>query len=387
MRGTGAALEAIRDAAGTHPRAVDAVGAGVLAALITGEVLFSDVAGPMLLLVPLGLLTTLPLALRRELPLAVAILVTVGQLGLDQVSRVQEPQTTLLPFLVATYSVGAFAPRPAAATGLAVALAGLFLVEPGDIIVLWPLTAATWLVGRLVRSWHGQAVELGRLAAELERERAETARHAVADERARIARDLHDVVGHNLSLLVLQAGAERLALPADRPQTRDALAAIEQSGRASLSELRRLVGVLREDDDGPALAPLPGVARLDELAEQVRGAGLPVDLCIEGEPVPLPAGLDVSVYRIAQEALTNAVRHAADASAVTVRVRYGDGDLRLEVIDDGRSARDTDSNGHPGHGLIGMQERVSLYGGELKAGPRPGGGFAVSARLPVGSGG
>ncbi len=384
MRGTAAALRAVRDAARTHPRVVDAAGVGVLAALVVQEILTSDVAGPMLLLVPLGLLTTVPLALRRGLPLPVVIAVTAGMLGLDEVSRVQEAQTTLLPFLVAAYSVGAYAPRPVAAVGLAVALAGMMLVEPGDVIVLWPLTAATWLVSRLVRSWRGQAVELGRLAAELERERAESARHAVADERARIARDLHDVVGHNLSLLVLQAGAERLAQPADRSDTREALAAIERSGRATLAELRRLVGVLRDDGDGPDLHPLPGIGRLGELADQVRGAGLPVDLRIEGEPLPVPAGLDVSVYRIAQEALTNVVRHASGATAVTVRLRYGERDLTLEVLDDGRAP---DAAGRNGHGLVGMQERVSLYGGELTAGPRPDGGYAVRTRLPVGGSG
>jgi signal transduction histidine kinase len=377
-------MEAVRDAARAHPRALDVAGAAALAALVVWEIGTTDVAGPSLLLVPLGLLATLPLALRRRVPLLVVIAVTAGLVGLDQVSRVQEPQTTLLPFLVAVYSAGAYAERRPALASLTVALAGLVIDEPGDVIVMGPLTVATWLVGRLVRSWRGQAVELTRLAGELERERAETARHAVADERARIARDLHDVVGHNVSLLVLQAGAERLGLPADQSQTREALAAIEKSGRATLEELRRLVGVLRDDGEGPALHPLPGIDRLGDLADQVRGAGLPVDLRIEGEPVSVPAGLDVSVYRIAQEALTNVVRHAIGATAVTVRLRYGPRDLTLEVVDDGRAP---DPVGRNGHGLIGMQERVSLYGGELRAGPRPGGGYTVCTRLPVGGSG
>lgn len=382
MRGTAAAPDAFLDAVRAHPRALDAAGAAALALLVTWEIVYTDVDGPALLQVPLGLLTTLPLALRRRFPLPVVIVVMAALIVLDRLSQVQEPQSTLLPVLVAVYSAGAYARRPVAIAGVVITLVALLVDEPWDLVVLGPLSVATWLVGRLVRSWRNQAVELAALAAELERERAETARHAAADERARIARDLHDVVGHNLSLLVLQAGAERLALPADQSDTREALAAIERSGRATLAELRRLVGVLRDDGDGPALHPLPGIAGLGDLADQVRAAGLPVDLHIEGDPLPIPAGLDVSVYRIAQEALTNVVRHASESTAVTVRLRYGQGDLTLEVLDDGQVPEAAARNGH---GLIGMQERVSLYGGELTAGPSPDGGYAVRTRLPVGS--
>ena len=155
--------------------------------------------------------------------------------------------------------------------------------------------------------------------------------------------------------------------------------------RATLAELRRLVGVLRtEGDEVPELAPLPGVDRLEHLVEQVRAAGLPATLVIEGDPVPLPAGLDVSAYRIVQEALTNSVRHAVGPTAVTVRLRYGERELSVEVADDGRSRA---SPGRDGHGLIGMRERVALYGGEITTGPRPGGGYLVRTRLPMGSGG
>jgi signal transduction histidine kinase len=263
---------------------------------------------------------------------------------------------------------------------LAVAVTGLAIDEPSDLIVLGPLSVATWLVGRLVRSWRRQAVELGRLAAELERERAESARRAVEGERARIARDLHDVVGHSLSLMVLQAGAERLGLGADRSGTRDALAAIEGSGRSALAELRRLVGVLRSADDGPELAPLPGLTRIDELVGQVRVTGLPVALRIEGHPVPLPPGLDVAAYRIVQEALTNVLRHARAPTQVAVRIAYGARELALQVTDDGRPETEP---GAPGHGLVGMRERTALYGGRLTAGPRPGGGFVVCCVLPL----
>jgi signal transduction histidine kinase len=180
--------------------------------------------------------------------------------------------------------------------------------------------------------------------------------------------------------MVLQAGAERLGLGADRSGTRDSLAAIETSGRSTLAELRRLVGVLRSADDGPELAPLPGLARLDELVGQVRDAGLPVELSTEGSPVVLPTGLDVAAYRIVQEALTNALRHARAPTVVTVRIGYGARELTLEVADDGRPRP---GPGAPGHGLVGMRERTALYGGRLTAGPRPGGGFAVCCCLPL----
>lgn len=357
----------------------DAGLAVALAALLVWEVTTSDVRGPLALLLAFGLLCTLPLALRRRAPLVALGAVLTGLLVLHRVSVEQEPQTTLLPFLLAAYSVAAHADRPLAWAGLAVALGGIVVNEPGDAVVLGPLTIATWMVGRLVRSWREQAIELARLAGELEQQRADNARMAVASERIRIARELHDVVGHTLSLLVLQAGGERLALGNDRPGTRDALTAIERAGRSTLAELRRLVGVLRADDDEPALAPLPGLEGLPGLVQQMRATGLRVELRVLGEARPLPPGLDVSAYRIVQEALTNTVKHAA-ASEATVSVRYADREVCLEVLDDGPPAAVPASDGH---GLVGMRERVALYGGRLTVGPRAGGGWSVSARLPV----
>jgi signal transduction histidine kinase len=373
-------VEAVRAAAGRRPWAADLLTAAALAAFVEWEILATDVVGPLAWLVPLGLLATLPVALRRWMPIAATVLLMAGIVALGAVSEVQEPQSTLLPYLLAVYSAAAHAPRARGLVALAVAVTGIAIDEPGDLVVLGPLSVATWLVGRLVRSWRSQAAELGRLAAELERERADSARRAVEDERARIARDLHDVVGHSLSLMVLQAGAERLGLGADRSGTRDTLAAIETSGRSTLAELRRLVGVLRSADDGAELAPLPGLARVDELVGQVRGAGLPVDLSTEGNPVPLPPGLDVAAYRIVQEALTNALRHARAPTRVSVRIGYGTRELALEIADDGRRGR---GPGRPGHGLVGMSERTALYGGRLTAGPRPGGGFVVRCCLPL----
>jgi signal transduction histidine kinase len=328
----------------------------------------------------MGLLTTVPLVLRRRVPLVVLGAVITGILVLDRVSVEQEPQATLLPLLLAVYSVAAHADRAIAGAGLAVGLIGIVVDEPGDTIVMGPLMVGTWLVGRLVRSWRRQAVELARLAAQLERERAENARLAVTDERTRIARELHDVVGHTLSLMVLQAGAERLALGSDRPATREALVQIEQAGRSTLTELRRLVGILRRDDDEPELAPTPGLARIGELVDHVRQTGLSVHLQIVGEQRTLPPGLDVSAYRIIQEALTNTVKHAR-ATAAGVRITYGDRELGIEVTDDGPGP--VTATGEGGHGLVGMRERVALYEGQLTVGPGAGAGFTVRARLPL----
>jgi signal transduction histidine kinase len=201
----------------------------------------------------------------------------------------------------------------------------------------------------------------------------------VAEERARIARELHDVVAHSISVMVVQAGAERRALRDDRAETREVLETIETTGRQTLAEMRRLLGMLRRSDDEIELAPQPGMEHVDALVDQVREAGLPVTLDVEGRRVPLPAGVDLSAYRIVQEALTNALKHAGPASA-RVTVRYGDGELELDIVDDGAGA--VNGNGG-GHGLIGMRERVTMFGGDLDAGARREGGYAVRARLPI----
>jgi signal transduction histidine kinase len=380
MRGLVASLTAARTALNRRPGALDAVLAGALAALVTWEITATDVAGPIGLLVVFGLLATLPLVARRRFPVAVVITVAAAVVVLDWFSVEQEPQTTLLPFLTAVYSVGAYAEGRWTGVGLGGALIPTLVDEPDDFVVIGPLTTATWLVGRLVRSWRRQAADLGRLADALDRERAENARLAVTDERARIARELHDVVGHTVSLMVLQAGAERLALGEHSPSTRDALAEIEQSGRSTLAELRRLVGVLRRDDEEPELAPAPGLTRLPELVEHVRQTGLAVDLQVAGEPRPLPPGLDVSAYRIVQEALTNTVKHSM-ARRVRVCIRYDVRELGIDVTDDGPAKGSVTANG--GHGLVGMRERVSLYGGKLTVGPMADAGFSVEASLPL----
>ena len=265
-----------------------------------------------------------------------------------------------------------------------VALMAVYLV--GDI-ALWPFGGGGSSAGffLLISSIVIVVVRLGiqsrdRRADLAEREREVAAREAVVEERARIARELHDAIAHNVSMMVVQAGAERRVLDEDQESTRDVLETVEQIGRNALTEMRRLVGMLRTDDDDP-LTPQPGLGDLARLVRQVRDAGLPVELRVEGEPRELPVGLELSAYRIVQEALTNALKHAGDARA-TVRVRYTDDSLELEVVDDGVGAH-AEPAGGGGHGLVGMRERVALYGGRFEAGRRPAGGFTVRVLLPI----
>jgi signal transduction histidine kinase len=251
----------------------------------------------------------------------------------------------------------------------------------GDFVLVCAIAAIAWLIGFAFYERSRRTVELTERAERAERARESEARAAAAEERARIAREMHDVVAHSLSVMVVQAEAAEAMLDSAPDRARRPLAAVQETGRGALGELRRMLGVLREvADEGPALAPQPGLSGLDELVRQVREAGLPVSVRVEGEPRPLPPGIDLSAYRIVQEGLTNALKHAGPASAEVV-VRYGPRELELEVRDDGRG-RGSGSNGG-GHGLLGMRERVALYGGELAAGPRPGGGFALTARLPL----
>jgi signal transduction histidine kinase len=216
----------------------------------------------------------------------------------------------------------------------------------------------------------------------LEREHELRTNEALAEERARIARELHDLVAHNVSLMVVQAGAERHAVGEDQANTREALASIETAGRQALTEARRLLGVLRRKDEREELEPQPSVDHIDILIEHVQRAGLPVTLTVEGKRVPLPAGLDLCAYRVVQEGLTNALKHAGQAHA-EVLLQYATNALDIEVRDDGRGPART-NGASPGHGLIGMRERVALYDGSLEAGPRPGGGFQIRAHLPLG---
>ena len=331
------------------------------------------------------LLAIVPLAWRRRAPLLVLLAVvasaSVESWLLDDWTSFQ----VFAAFLLAVYSVAAHADQREAIAGAAVAGAVVASAQlaKGDAIREVPgplvLLGAVWIGGRALRRRRLEALRLADRAAQLEHEREEKARLAVAEERARIARELHDIVAHAISVIVVQARAGRRTLPGEAGLTRESLDTIEETGREALGEMRRLVGILRTEDDEAALAPQPGLGQLDALVAQVSQAGLPVELRVDGQPRELPPGIDLSAYRVVQEALTNALKYAGQATAQVV-VRYRPDELEVEVIDTGSGAEAADQGGQ---GLAGMTERVSLYGGEIEAGRREGGGFAVRARLPL----
>jgi signal transduction histidine kinase len=285
--------------------------------------------------------------------------------------------------ILAAWAAGSLLEARQAALAIAFVLIGgwtVFVRAPGV-----PWTELIWLsfpiLGLFVISAAAaRHSERARLAEERARRSEEEARRAVDEERRRITRELHDVLAHSVSVMTVQASAVRRRLQPEQEREREALRTVEETGRQALSEMRRLLGIMREAGEDAARAPQPGVATLRTLVEQVRSAGLPVELTVEGEPVRLPPGVDLSAYRIVQEALTNALRHGGNPAHAWVAVRYGDDDVEIEVANDGRS----ESNGEAtGHGLVGMRERVAMCGGELRTGPREGGGFRISARLPV----
>jgi signal transduction histidine kinase len=252
----------------------------------------------------------------------------------------------------------------------------------GELVFIPLLFGICWLAGFAVRERAEQAQTAEVRATQAERERDTAARIAVAEERARIARELHDIVAHAVSVMVLQVGAVRHKLPDTLAEDRDALISVEQAGRTALAEMRRLLAAMRQDGDDVDLVPQPGLDALGSLLEEIGRAGLPVRLHVDGEPFPLPAAIDLSAYRIVQEGLTNALKHAR-ARHADVTVCYGPDSLRTEVRDDGIGAAAGDGPG-TGHGLVGIRERVKIYGGEMTAGTASGGGFVLSTRLPLG---
>jgi signal transduction histidine kinase len=300
----------------------------------------------------------------------------------------------LIPFVSGVFVIGALVSfmlgtqreEWKARTGLAVVLAGAAIVvynnprQPAIEFVFIPvLFGLFWSAGFVVRERAGRAEAAQLRASQAEQERDAATRIAVAEERARIARELHDIVAHAVSVMVLQVGAVRHRLPDSVAEDREALRGVEQAGRAALSEMRRLLAVMRRDGDSDELAPQPGLDRLDSLVSDIGRAGLPVEVHLDGEPFPLPRGIDLSAYRIVQEGLTNALKHAG-AQHADVTVQYAPDEVRIEVRDDGRGALAGDGLGH---GLIGIRERVKLYGGEMTTGTANGGGFLLSTRLPI----
>jgi signal transduction histidine kinase len=255
---------------------------------------------------------------------------------------------------------------------------------PGDVAsgIAWVAIVPVGipaLLGRVLRSRNALNRRLDEQAREIERNRAEREQAAVLSERSRIARELHDVVAHDVSVMLVQAAAAKRTVPADPERARAAIAAVEETGREALGELRRLLGVLRRGDEELALAPQPSLERIGALVERMRATGLPVELEVAGDPVHLPPGVDAAAFRIVQEALVNVMRHAA-ATRALVRVGYEPAAVEVVVSDDGRGTGPV----RDGRGLIGLRERVALYGGELRAGRRPARGFELRARLPVG---
>jgi signal transduction histidine kinase len=353
-----------------HPRLVDVLLVAVLIPASAVEVgsHHSFVSG-----IGFALLACLPLLVRRWRPVLVLAVVVAATLAAEAVLH----RNMHLPATLAVYTVAAHCPRSVSIRygGLAILL--LFLPLPGFVEWGPPIPAiAAWLLGDNLRTRRAYLRELEARAERLEREQEESARRAAAEEQARIARELHDVLAHNVSVMVVQAAAADDVFDTQPDRAREALRAIERTGRSALTELRRLLGSVRTERT--EFAPQPGLAGLNVLVEGVRAAGLPVTLHVEGELDDLPAGLDLSAYRIVQEALTNAIKHA-DASLAEVRVRRTADGVELEVVDDGAGPN---GNGR-GQGLIGMRERASLLGGEVEAGPKPGGGFRVAAKLPL----
>lgn len=337
-----------------------------------------------------ALAVTLPLAVRVRFPIAVAAVLNIGSGLLLLLAAPHQPAfEPWAATIVAFYSLGAHTParRSLFALGLMLAIGLPFATvadtrgtATGNLLSPIAFFLGAWAIGRIIRGRRLRTFELEALTRELEAQRDLQARAAVAVERGRIARELHDVVAHNVSMMVVQAGAAARVLEGDQTHVREALAAIAETGRATVDEMRTLLGVLRTNEDGPALSPQPGLRDLAQLVDSIRQAGVPVALHVEGQAEALPQALDLSAYRIVQEALTNTLKHAGTASA-EVTVRYRSGAVELEISDTG-----TGGNGNglgTGHGLVGMRERVAMFGGELETGRRAEGGFTVRARLPL----
>ena len=373
-------------------RAADAalaVGLGLLA--LADLLLSSDPSswggrGPLQVCLALG--CTLPLAWRVRRPVPTVVVITAaGGLLVAVAAPHQAPFEVFVGSVLAAYSIGAHTAGHdrwiALGTMFAVGVPFMIAADhqgmaAGDTLAPIAWLTGSWVVGVIIRGRRLRTAELEQLTAELARQRDLQAQAAVAVERGRIARELHDVVAHNVSMMVVQAGAAERVLEGEQADVRAALGAIAGTGRETIDEMRLLLGVLRSDD-GLALAPQPGLGDLDQLVRNVAKAGLHVDLRVEGQPAALPPGVELSAYRIVQEALTNVIKHAGPASAEVI-VRYGADRVEVEVRDDGHTPAGSTSGGN---GLIGMRERVAMLGGELQTGVRRSGGFAVLARLPI----
>jgi signal transduction histidine kinase len=371
-----------------HPRLVD----GVLAAALGIPALAPAIATGSYRLVLVTLALAIPLVFRRDHPeTAFAIAIAVGGLQVLLDIHVTSIDAAILVLL---YTLAAYSRRRISVAGLAICLIGSAAavarwVPPNIGMYHWisvglvafaGSSLVAWVLGDSMRYRRGYYAALEDRAARLERERDAQAQIAAAAERARIARELHDVIAHNVSVMVVQADGASYALDSSPERTRQALGAIASTGRQALAEMRRMLGVLRSDDDTTGVVPLPGIEQLGELLEQTRASGLAVSFTVQGVPGPLPGGLALAAYRIIQESLTNTRKHGGPQASARVLLRYCEDVLMLQITDDGRGVTEADG---AGHGLTGMRERVALYHGTLRAGPRAGGGYQVTARLPV----
>jgi signal transduction histidine kinase len=398
-----------------HPVLVDSVlalfvagfGLGMLG---TGEPRRAGVA-VFVAFTAFGVAMVIPVALRRRYPVgAFGAAIIVGGL---EVLVLPHPVGSDLSVVIALYTLAAYRPRRLSVPGLAVCLGGCVIAIArwapahvyvsaytlGEVAAVFcgPVVTA-WLLGDLMHWRRGYYQALEERAARLERERDAQAQVAAAAERARIARELHDVVAHNVSVMVVQADGAGYALDTSPEQAREALDAIARTGRQALAEMRSLLGVLRSADDDPAeLAPQPGIDQLAGLLEQARAAGFPVSFAVEGVPRALPAGAALAAYRIVQESLTNARKHAGPGATAAVTLRFCEEQLVIKVADDGKGGQVAEARRGvdaarraaaaadelAGHGLVGMRERVEAHGGTVVAGPRAGGGWRVTATLPL----
>ncbi|MDT5299122.1 MAG: hypothetical protein QOG79_2364 [Mycobacterium sp.] len=379
----------LRDVLHAHRDQIIAAGVAVL---FVAEILFStEVDEHKVSAALVGVLMCALLGVRRTLPLLPLVgLIVVIQLNHTVLVGMGEGGSFMVVIILSIYSAGSYARgRVLVLCGAIVAgLIPLALSDPhqdpqiGDAIFFLVFFGTPFVAGIIFRRRRERDVEMTTLAARAEAESAARAVEAVEAERARIARELHDVVSHAISVIVVQSRGGRRVLPPGSDEARGAFDTIEHAGEQALVEMRRLLSLLRDVESAPERSPQPGLRRLEALASEVRTTGLPVEIVREGDPVELPPGLDLSAYRIVQEALTNAVKHAGPARARVV-VRYTPDELELEVQDDGDGSG---GGGGSGHGLDGIRERVEVYGGLLEAGEGPTGGFVVRARLPLGTG-
>ncbi|WP_327430617.1 sensor histidine kinase [Streptomyces sp. NBC_01236] len=387
-----------------HPTWVDSFWAVVLLGIsgvsLTNVNGAADQQASLAAALPIAVVLSAVVALRRLMPEKMLVLAAAA--GFAQVVLDVPTAPADFAMLVIIYTVAADGDRWASRLGL---IGGLCAATVGQL--RWPVRdqgplgavlivvfqtvpfALAWVLGDSIRTRRAYLAQLEERAARLEKEREAQAKVAVAAERARIARELHDVVAHNVSVMVVQADGAAYVMDAAPDQAKKALETISGTGRQALAEMRRLLGVLRtgEHQETGEYVPQPDVEQLDDLIEQCRTSGLPVDFKVEGTPRPLPSGVELTAYRIVQEALTNTRKHGGANAGASVRLVYFDDGLGLLVEDDGKGAphelyEEGGADGQ-GHGLIGMRERVGMVGGTLDAGPRPGGGFRISALLPL----